>query len=179
MVPLLVLNQLGPEHNAYFSLAWVIAYALFQVAWNMSASLIVEAAHEPARLAEHARTVLRHNAALIGAGVVLVIALAPWVLRVFGPGYAAEGTTPLRLLALAALPNLVLDVAIAVARARRRLGWAVGLQGALCVLVLGLVTVLMPVLGLTGVALAWLLAECVLALPLLLTMRRWLPERRT
>ncbi|GAA1235637.1 lipopolysaccharide biosynthesis protein [Kitasatospora nipponensis] len=178
LVPLLVLDYLGPEQNAYFSLSWVIAYTLFLAAYNMGSSLIVEAARAPEKLAEHARTVLRHSGLLIAAGAAVLIVLAPRLLSLFGPGYAAEGTTTVRLLALAALPNLVLDVAVDVARARRRLGWAVGLQAALCALVLGLGMTLMPHLGLTGIALAWLLAETALALPLLLTLPRWLPQRR-
>lgn len=173
LVPLLVLDQLGPEQNAYFSLAWVIAYTLFLATYNMGSSLIVEAAGNPARLAEHTRTVLRHSGALIAAGVAVVVAVAPWLLRLFGPGYAAEGTTLVRLLALSALPNLVLGVAVDVARSRRQLRRVVGLQAALCVLVIGLTVLLLPPLGLTGVGLAWLLAECAIALPLLITLPRW------
>ncbi|MCX4749926.1 hypothetical protein OG455_31165 [Kitasatospora sp. NBC_01287] len=178
LVPLLVLDYLGPDSNAYFSLSWVIAYTLFLAAYNMGSSLIVEAARAPEQLAAHARTVLRHSAPLIAAGAAALILLAPLLLSLFGPQYAAQGTTPVRLLALAAVPNLLLDVAIDVARARRRLRWVVGLQAALCVLVLGLGTALMPRLGLTGIALAWLLAELALAVPLLLTLPRWLPKRR-
>jgi len=108
---------------------------------------------------------------------VLIVCCAPWVLALFGPEYSAHGTTLLRLLSLAALPNLLLGIAIDVARARRTLGWAVGLQAVLCVLVLGLTAWLLPVFGIAGVGVAWLLAECLLAVPLLLTLNRWLPRR--
>ncbi|WP_051967534.1 polysaccharide biosynthesis protein [Kitasatospora mediocidica] len=173
LVPLLVLDRLGPDQNAYFSLAWVIAYTLFLATHNMGSSLIVESAGNPARLAEHTRTVLRHSGTLIAIGAALVVAVAPWLLRLFGPGYAAAGTAPVRLLALAALPNLVLGVAVDVARAQRRLRRVVGLQAALCALVLGLTLLLLPSMGLTGVGLAWLIAECVIAVPLLITLPRW------
>jgi len=184
VVPLMVLNRLGGTENAYFSLAWVIAYTLFLASYNMGSSLVVEAAHAPERLVADARRVLRHSGALLAAAVLLLVAVAPWLLRLFGPGYAAHGTGLLRLLALAALPNLLLDVAVDVARARRRLAWAVGLQAALCVLVLGLSAWLLPVLGIAGVGVAWMTAECLIGLPLLLTMPRWLrrtdpPPRRT
>jgi len=181
VVPLLVLNRLGSTQNAYFSLAWVIGYTLFLAAYNMGSSLVVEAAHAPERLVADARRVLRHSGALLAAAALLLVAVAPWLLRLFGPGYAEHGTTLLRLLALAALPNLLLDVAVDTARARRRLGWAIGLQAVLCVLVLGLSIWLLPVLGITGVGVAWLAAECVLGLPLLITLPRWLrkPEAAT
>ncbi|MFC1430433.1 lipopolysaccharide biosynthesis protein [Streptacidiphilus sp. N1-3] len=179
VVPLLVLNQLGDEGSAYFSLAWVIAYTLFLVAYNMGSSLIVEAARAPERLEEHARKVLRHNTVLLAAAALLLVVSAPWLLALFGPQYAEHGTALLRLLALSALPNLLLGVAIDVARARRRLAWVVALQAALCGLVLGLSGWLLPLLGVTGVGVAWLAAECLLGLPLLLTLPRWLPRERS
>ena len=119
----------------------MIAYTLFLASYSHgSSSLVVEAAHTPERLVADARRVLRHSGALLTAAVsLLLVAAAPWLLRLFGPGYAEGATDLVRLLALAALPNLLLGVAIDVARARRTLAWAVGLQVALCVLVLGLV----------------------------------------
>jgi O-antigen/teichoic acid export membrane protein len=176
VVPLLVLNRLGDDGSAYFSLAWVIAYTLFLVSYNMGSSLIVEAARAPERLVEHARKVLRHNAVLLTASALLLVLAAPRLLGMFGPQYAAHGTALLRLLVLSALPNLLLSVAIDVARARRRLAWAVALQAVLCVLVLGLSIWLIPVFGVTGVGIAWLAAECALGLPLLVTLPRWLPS---
>ncbi|MBC3839849.1 hypothetical protein GXW82_05245 [Streptacidiphilus sp. 4-A2] len=152
VAPLMVLDRLGGTSNAYFSLAWVIAYTLFLASYNMGSSLIVEAAHAPERLVADARRVLRHSAWLLAGAVLLLVAVAPWMLRLFGPGYAEHGTALLRLLALAALPNLLLDVAVDVARARRKLVWAVGLQGLLCVLVLGFSAWLLPVMGVAGSA---------------------------
>ncbi|MFI5530920.1 lipopolysaccharide biosynthesis protein [Kitasatospora sp. NPDC051853] len=178
VLPLLVLGRLGAEQSAYFSLAWVIAYTLQLVALNMGSSLIVEAAHAPERLAAQARRVLRHSAPLIGAGAALLVVTAPWLLSLFGPGYAEHGTTALRLLALSALPNLVLGLAVDVCRARRAMRRVVALQAALLGLVLLLTLLLIPPLGITGVALAWLIAESTLALALLATTGRWLPKGR-
>jgi O-antigen/teichoic acid export membrane protein len=175
LMPLLVLNVLGAAPSAYFSLAWVIAYTLYQAAYNMGSSLIVEAVRDPGRLGEQGRRVLRHSALVLGAAVAAVLVAAPWLLRLFGPDYAAHGTGVLRLLALAALPNLVVSVAIDAARARRRLRWAILLQVSLCALVTGLGLLLMPELGIAGVGWAWLVAETVLCVPLLATLHRWLP----
>ncbi|MEU9040151.1 MULTISPECIES: hypothetical protein [unclassified Kitasatospora] len=180
VVPLYVLNTLGPEQIAYYSLPWVIAYTFYLVALNMGSSLIVEAARAPGRLAEHGRRVLRHAGALIAAGVLVTVVAAPWLLSWFGDEYDDHGTAVLRLLALSALPNLLVSVAVDTARARQRLGLIIGLQGAYCALVLGLTAWLLPRFGLVGVGLAWLIAATVLAVPLLCTLPRWLPtpERR-
>ncbi|MFI8460502.1 lipopolysaccharide biosynthesis protein [Kitasatospora sp. NPDC085464] len=179
VVPLVVLDTLGPDQIAYYSLAWVIAYTFYLVALNLGSSLIVEAAGAPGRLGEHGRRVLRHAGVLVAAGVLVTVVAAPWVLSLFGAEYAEHGTALLRLLALSALPHLVLSIAVDAARARRRLVPIVALQGVYCVLVLGLTVWLLPPFGLVGVGLAWLIAATVLAVPLLCTLPRWLPAGAT
>nr|WBO81611.1 oligosaccharide flippase family protein [Streptomyces sp. SBE_14.2] len=177
LVPLLVLNTLGPAQSAYYSLAWIVGYIPYLLATNMGSSLIVEAAHDPARLADHAFRVLRHSALLMSAGVVVLIVVAPFFLAFFGPEYAEHGTTLLRLLALSALPNLLVSLAVDVARVRRRLRLVVGLQLALCALVLGLSLLFLPALGLAGGGLAWLVSLSVIALYLIVRRSQWLPPR--
>lgn len=177
LVPLLVLNTLGPAHSAYYSLAWIVGYVPYLLATNMGSSLIVEAAHDPARLADHAFRVLRHSALLMAAGTAVMIIIAPGFLAFFGTQYAEHGTTLLRLLALSALPNLVVSLAVDVARMRRRLRLVVGLQLAMCVLVLSLSHILLPVLGLAGGGLAWLVALSLISLYLLIRRSQWLPRQ--
>ncbi|MGW6391343.1 hypothetical protein ACWFR1_12760 [Streptomyces sp. NPDC055103] len=174
VVPLMVLNNLGAEQSAYFSLAWIVGYVLYLVSRNLGSSLVVEAVSHPERLVEHAVRMLRHTGLLLGAAIVLVAALAPQILSFFGPEHAEHGSTLLRLLALSALPNILVSLAIDVWRARRRLRWAVGVQVVMCVLVLGLTKLLLPTLGITGAGVAWLVTMCLLATPLLIWRKRWL-----
>ncbi|MER7751664.1 phosphotransferase [Kitasatospora sp. NPDC097643] len=217
--PIIVLEELGPASGAYFSVAWLVAYALYQFAINMSASLIVESTGLPAepaaapptggpppgaatpraatpwgaapwgatpraadpqqRLLRHCRRVLRHSGALLVAATVLVTATAPWLLRVFGPGYAQEGTTTLRLLALSALPNLVVAVAVAACRVQRRMRVVLTVLTTQAALALGLTAVLLEPLGVAGAGLAWLVAQCTVAAALLVRRSAWLPARAT
>ncbi|MER5470783.1 hypothetical protein ABZX90_19750 [Streptomyces sp. NPDC002935] len=174
LVPLIVLNILGAEQSAYFAVAWGVAYVPYLLARNMGTSLLAESMRGPERLVEHSRRVLRHSGLLLGGVTVVLIAAAPQILSLFGAAYAAEGTTLLRLLALSALPNLLLSVAIDVARARRRLRWAVALQAAMCVLVLGLTRLLLPEVGVVGAGVAWLVTQCVIAVFLVASWSRWL-----
>ncbi|MEV4788987.1 lipopolysaccharide biosynthesis protein [Streptomyces tuirus] len=176
VVPLLVLNILGAAHSAYFLLAWAVGCIPYLLVANMGSSLIVEATRDPSRLTQHSLRVLRHSALLMSGGVAAMVVAAPTLLSFFGPAYAEEGTTLLRLLALSALPNLLVSLAVDVARIRRRLRLVVGLQLTLCVCVLGLSTALLPVLGLTGAGVAWLVAQCLLALYLLIRWSHWLPR---
>ena len=55
-----------------------------------------------------------HLLKIVVPAVALLVLAAPWVLRIFGPSYAAAGTSALRLLGLSALPFIVTGMALAV-----------------------------------------------------------------
>jgi O-antigen/teichoic acid export membrane protein len=177
-LPILVLNRLGPRQAAYFSLAWLVAFSLYQLNTNMGASLIVEAVNDPSQLAAHCRLVLRHTGVLLTGGVTVLCVAAPLILRVFGPDYARHGTGLLRLAALSALPNLVVVAAVSICRARRRLRLLVGILAAVCTLATVLSYVLLGFMGITGVGVAWLVAQTAAAATLWWRRAQWLPEAR-
>jgi O-antigen/teichoic acid export membrane protein/LysM repeat protein len=163
LLPLLVVHQLGPRANAYFAQPWLIASSLQLIAGNMAVSLTVEAATDRERLAGYARRALVHTARLLAPLVVLILIGAPYLLRLFGRDYAAEGAGLLRLLALGALPNLVNMLYLSVARVRGRVGAIVAVQAALCALALGLSYPLIQLYGITGVGIAWLTSQTLVA----------------
>lgn len=173
--PVIILNRLGAADSAYFSLAWLVAFVLFFFSSNMGYSLIVESTNNLTRLSDY-RRVLWHAGRVLVAVVVPLIVFAPWLLRIFGPAYADHGTAALRLLALSALPNLLITTVVAMSRVRRRMKVVVGVLAVQAVLVLGLTWLLLPSLGLNGAAAAWLIAECVVAGALLLRSSWWLPD---
>ncbi|MER6420163.1 hypothetical protein [Streptomyces sp. NPDC001137] len=176
-LPIIVLNHRGPRQAAYFSLAWLVAFSLYQLNTNMGASLIVEGTNDPSRLAAHCRLVLRHTGVLLAGGVVVLCAAAPLILRIFGPDYARYGADLLRLIALSALPNIVVVAAVSMCRIRRRLFLLVGILGAVCTLATVLTYVLLPVMGITGVGAAWLLAQTAAAATLWWRRPYWLPTQ--
>ncbi|MFI8460510.1 lipopolysaccharide biosynthesis protein [Kitasatospora sp. NPDC085464] len=172
--PVMVLNRLGAADSAYFSLAWMVPFALYCFSSNMGYSLVVESARDITRLDDY-RRVLRHSGRVLVAAVVVLIAVAPWALRVFGREYANHGTVVLWLLALSALPNLLNTTVVALSRARRRMGVVVGVLAALAVVVLALTALLLPVLGITGAGAAWLIGQTLVAAVLLWRRSWWLP----
>jgi O-antigen/teichoic acid export membrane protein/GT2 family glycosyltransferase len=173
MLPILILNVVGPQQAAYFSLAWVIAFSLHLVNINMGSSLVVETAVDQSQLARSCRQVLSHTSRLLVPAVLVLIMLAPYLLGVFGQPYrSASGL--LRLLVLASLPHLLVSTAVSSARAQRRIGVVVGVLGSVCVLALGLAWLLLHAMGILGVGLAWLLAQSLVAGALLIRRDLWL-----
>ena len=179
LLPLLVTNRLGPDANAYFYQAWIIAYSLMLVAMNVTTSLTVEAARSEAMLHDYGRRIVRQALTLLGPAVLVVVVGAPLILRVFGESYAREGTAALRLLALAALPSIPVFIGVAQARLQRRMAEVVLIQGVGSLLVLGVSVVLLDRMGTAGVGVAWLLSQGLIALVLLASRVRWLLARRS
>jgi O-antigen/teichoic acid export membrane protein len=173
VLPMLVFALLGAEQNAYFAMAWLIAYSAHLIGHNMGISLVVESAGDQSHLARQVRHILTHSSKLLVLVVLALIVSAPYLLGVFGNSYRDADNT-LRLLALAALPNLLLTTAVSSARARRRMGLVVYTEATLCFLTLGLTWLLLPIIGIVGAGLALLLAQSLLACCLLVRRDLWM-----
>jgi O-antigen/teichoic acid export membrane protein len=178
VLPLLIIDRLGPAAAGHYALAWVIGYSLYLVSMNMGSSLVVETAADQSEVRDRALRSITHLAKLLVPVVVLLIAAAPYVLAVFGPGYARADVTPLRLLVLAALPALITNTATSATRSLRRMRIVLAIQICICAPLCVLSVLLIGPLGITGVAAAWLIAQTATAAALAAGWRFWLPPRR-
>ncbi|QOV39359.1 lipopolysaccharide biosynthesis protein [Streptomyces ferrugineus] len=154
LIPVIVAAQVSSEDNAYFYITTTIGGTVNLLAINMGASLTVEGSHDPGRLAANTRAALRRMARIMLPVSAVLFFGAPWILGVFGPGYADAATPLLRWFAIGALLRVVMETYFAVLRAQSRTAGLAWLQGLLCVLVLGLTLVLLPRMGLTGAGVA-------------------------
>src|SRR5271165_5421132 len=179
LLPLLILNRLGPTAAAHYALAWIIGYALFLFSLNMGSSLVVETAADQSRLRQLTWRSMTHLAKLLIPVVIVIVVAAPYLLLAFGRGYSEADVTPLRLLALAALPTIITNTAISATRSQRKMRMVLGIQVAICALVWGLSAALIGRFGITGVADAWLTAQTATALVLAVRPLSWMPSARS
>ncbi len=102
-----------------------------------------------------------------------------WYLLVFGQAYADAGTNLLRLLAVGAIPNVIVALGIGVARIEHKGGIVVAIQSVQFAIVLGLSALLLPDIGVVAIGWTWTGSQVLLALILLATILRplVLPER--
>ena len=163
ITPLLVIHLVGPTVSAVYSLDWVIANVLYLVSINMGSSMIVESALDNSILREHLRRVRLHLIKLLTPIVVTIGVGATLILRLFGGYYANEGASTLRILVISALPFALTSTAMSALRVRNRTRAVFLLNAAICTLVLFLVWVLVPVYGVRGAAVAWLVVQCIAA----------------
>jgi O-antigen/teichoic acid export membrane protein len=111
----------------------------------------------------------------IAAGMAL---LAPWVLSLFGPGYAAQGAPILQLLAAATLPKALTELYFGALRARSRTSLIALLQAIRAVLLIGLALVLTRLMGTVGAAVAVLASQLITMVLILPGLRAVLAQDR-
>jgi O-antigen/teichoic acid export membrane protein len=154
LVPVIIASQVSSQDNAYFYITTTIGGTINLLAINMGASLTVEGSHDPRRLAANTRAALKRMARIMLPVAGILFVGAPWILGVFGAGYADAATPLLRWFAVGAVLRVVMETYFAVLRAQSRTSGLAWMQGLLCVLVLGLTLLLLPRMGLTGAGVA-------------------------
>jgi O-antigen/teichoic acid export membrane protein len=162
--PLLVVALLGSRENAYFYVPFMLVNSFDTVFFNASTSLVVEGAFGDVSLAQLARRVARRYTTMVLPGVLILVIFAPLLLLPFGSSYSEQGTSVLRLLALASLFRVAIFLFAAVARVRGAGGQILAVYGAVAVLLAPLLIVFSRTLGIDGAALAWFAANAVAAL---------------
>ncbi|HET9198148.1 MAG TPA: hypothetical protein VFN92_07850 [Solirubrobacterales bacterium] len=171
-LPILVANQAGAAEAAYFFIPWMICISLQLVALNVTTSLTVEAALDMPRLRRLCRQALTHSMRLVAPLAALTALVAPLALLIFGQAYADSGTDLLRLLAVGAVPNVVVALGIGVARIEHKGHVVVAIQGVQFAIVLGLSALLIPDVGVVAVGWTWTGAQFLLAAVMLATTLR-------
>jgi len=166
-LPVVALELLDPVSAAVFAVAWQTSSTLDLLATNVGVALTVETSYgqDPATLR---RAVFRRAMPVVCVVTVIGVLAAPLLLQLYGSRYSSQGVHTLQILLLASVPRALITLAVAEARAHRKIWFIVWLRAQNCVLVLGSAFLLAPRLGVDGIALAWLIAQLaggVVALP--------------
>lgn len=155
----IVLATDGPAAAAHFGMAWTVASMLFLAAGAVGRSALAEMARPGVATGIALRRGLVQTFAIVGPAAVAGIALAPWVLGVFGPEYSAAGALPFAILCASILVVAPASLYLAVLRLRER---TLPLVAIPLLTIVGLLLLAPPLearLGLPGVAIAWTLAN--------------------
>ena len=164
ILPIMVVNLLGAELNAYFYIAWAIGGTLTMLPTVTSISLFAEGSYDEEKLGLNIWRSLKMVFVILTPIVILVLAFADKLLLLFGSSYSENATTLLRLLSIAALPLAINVVYLGIKRVERKLKVIVGLTVFAAAVTLGLSFYLLPLIGVNGAGIAWLTSQGVIAL---------------
>lgn len=173
ILPLIVVGVLGSRQNAYFFMPFSIMLAIELFMLSAATSLLAEGARAHSRGPDLTRALVRRIGPVVVVGLGALVAAAPLVLLPFGAEYAEHGAPVLRLLALATLLHAVTILFVTVSRLRRSGGRILAVYLGWFALGIGLVYGFAHAGGITGVALAWLLANAVVALAVTPSLLRY------
>lgn len=173
LLPVLVVQLLGPEQGAYILPAQTIFAALNLLSLGITSSLVVEAARDESRTHVYAIAVLRRIGVTVIPAALLIAAAAPWLLELFGPQYRASATLLLQLLMLSSVPRVVILLYGTLCRLQNRTGRLALLQFLQGVVLVGGTIALVGPLGLVAVGWSALAAQVVPAVALAPAVVRW------
>jgi O-antigen/teichoic acid export membrane protein len=172
---ILIVRLLGSESNAYFAIAWTVGSILSTIPASASMSLFAEGSHDEGRLGQRVRQSLKMTFLILTPAVILVMLLADKLLLVFGPQYSQNAATLLRLVAVSTFPWAVNSLYFGMKRVMREMGIVIFLIVLAGVITIGLSYWLLPREGITGVGIAWLVSQSVIASVVLI---QWVMRRQ-
>jgi len=175
VLPLMVVNLLGAENNAYFYIAWMITGLLFAIPRGVASSLFAEGSHFEEKLRENVIKSVKFTFLLLVPAIILLILVGKWLLLAFGQSYSANALELLWILAISSLPLGINSIYTSILQVRGRLRERSVISGFIAVAVLLASYVIMPITGIIGIGYAWLGAQVAVAIYVLALRKRfWL-----
>ena len=163
ILPLLVVNVLGAEMNAYFYVAWAIAFMLLMIPFAVSRSLLAEGSRSPDMLRRDVIRSLKFIFVLLVPAIVFVFVFGRYLLMLFGSEYAKNSFGALVVLCMASLPYAVNAVYTAAKRVQGDVGAVIWVYGVVAMITIVGGYLLMGEFGVMGVGYAWVVGNGVVA----------------
>ena len=104
ILPIMVLNILGAEANAYFYMPWAMASLLLALSLAISFSLFAEGSYETRNVSRDLKNGFKLIVLLLVPTAAILAIFGDKILLIFGGEYSAAGTQLLLLFTLAAFP---------------------------------------------------------------------------
>jgi O-antigen/teichoic acid export membrane protein len=137
VLPLLVVNLLGPRQNAYFYIAWTIASLLWAIPTAASTSLFAEGSHFEEELGLNVRRSLAFIFLFLGPAIMVIFLAGKWLLHFgFGAVYADRALMLLWMLSLSSIPQGINAVYATILQVERRISELVVIRGFITLAVL-------------------------------------------
>lgn len=163
LLPFLILSWSGAHAAGIFAVVWLLVVMLDTLAHNAGVPLASEAARDPDRTRHMAGMISRRAFPLVFAVVAATFVFADVLLGFYGDVYAADGALALRIMVMASLARCYTVLTLALVRAERRAATASTIEALHLVVLFGGAALMVPVHGVTGMALAWLVAQLITA----------------
>jgi O-antigen/teichoic acid export membrane protein len=172
ILPMMVVNRVGAESNAYFYIAWVTASILFSAPIGITFSLFAEGSHDENKLGADTRKSFMFIILILVPAMLIYFLLGHTALGIFSPEYAARSTHLLWILTLSAAPLSLNYIYTGLNRVHKTMAGSIVLNAWITVVTLVLSWILLPRIGISGAGIGWLVGQSTGALALVVF---WVP----
>jgi O-antigen/teichoic acid export membrane protein len=164
IIPIMVVNILGSEQNAYFYIVWTISSLFSAIAGSASQSLFVEGSHSSENLGLNVRKALRFTYLLLIPAVLVVLIFGSFFLSLFGTAYATNGLALLRLMAVSNLFGSVISIYSATLRINNQIRELYAIYAVQSISLISGIYFLLPVTGAIGIGYMWIGVQGIISL---------------
>ena len=146
----------------------MIAALLSAIPLAISQSLFAEGSHFEDRLRENVMKSLKFTFLLLIPAVIVIMLVGKWLLLAFGASYSTNALRLLQILAISSLPLAVNYIYTGILRVRGRIKELATIRAFIALYVLLTSYFIIPLIGIVGIGYAWLGAQAVVAIYVLL-----------
>jgi len=164
ILPLMVVNILSAEKNAYFYIGWMMAGLLFAIPGAISTSLFAEGSHFEDKLKENVTRSLKFTYLLLIPAAIVLVLVGKWLLLAFGQSYSANALHLLWVLSLSSLPLALSYIYTGILLVMGRIKELIAIWGFIALGTLLASYLVIPVTGIIGIGYAWLGAQTIVAI---------------
>ncbi len=164
LLPVMVVNVLGAEANAYFYIAWMIANLLFTIPSAVSHSLFAEGSHSDDVLRRDFIRSLKFTFLLLTLAVIVLVVVGKWLLLAFGQSYSLNALRLLWVLSFSSPLLAISQIYSAILRVRSRLKELIAIQAFTSTVALVASYLLMPTMGIVVVGYVWIGVHGIIAI---------------
>lgn len=161
VLPLMVVNLLGVESNAYFYIAWAISNIMFWIPRAVSSSLFAEGSHNAEKLGRDIRRSMKLILLTLIPAIAIIFLLGDKILLLFGKAYFENATKLLWVLALSGLPLGLNYIYFGAKRVEMKMKSVIALSAFIAVATLALSFLLLPRIGILGAGVSHLVAQLI------------------
>lgn len=172
VLPLVVLNILGAEMNAYFYIAWTVAVAVQVIPTSIFNSLFAEGSNDEASIRTNTAKSLKFTFLLLLPLALLILIIAEKLLLLFGQAYSDNAALLLRIVVVAVIPWGVNYLYVSIERVRKNIKGIIAVAAVATCLSLGLSYLLMLRMGLIGVGIGYVAGQTIVAIAVVIHLWR-------
>jgi O-antigen/teichoic acid export membrane protein len=177
IMPIIVVNMLGSEQNAYFYVVWTISSLLNAIPSAAAQSLFIEGSQTSENLGLNIRKSLKFTYILLIPAVIIIFFLGVYFLALFGTAYSINGLALLKVLAVSSLFGGIIAIYGATLRVNNRIRELYVIYAIQTVIVLAGSFLVLPVTGTIGIGYMWLGAQAIISLYVAFKLGKYLVSR--